>query len=354
MSELCYTATPGTVYFIGAGPGAPDLITVRGRDLIAQADLILYADSLVEESVASLFRKAQARVETSSNLHLEQILALMVETAQAGGIVARIHSGDPALYGAVHEQMAYLEDHHIPYEVVPGVTAAFAAAAELKTELTVPDVVQTIILTRTAGRTTMPEGEDLKTLAAPGASLAIYLSVSRIRQVVDDLLASGGYGPETPVAVHHKVTWPDQSHVIGTLADIVEKVKAVGYTKHALILVSPALDPELKGKQRRTSSHLYDKTYTHRFRRAENFQRGKERQEATGTINGVVLGEKHLGHQANRQGCVVIALTKRGSQLARSLGPALAADVTIPAKFSDEQLAINNEQLTINNPPILQ
>ncbi|MBI1878438.1 MAG: precorrin-4 C(11)-methyltransferase, partial [Chloroflexi bacterium] len=130
--------SPGTVYFIGAGPGAPDLITVRGRDIIAQADLILYADSLVEESVAGLARRPDARIVGSSGLHLEQILALMVETAQGGGVVARIHSGDPALYGATHEQMAHLKDHAIPYEVVPGVTAAFAAAARLKVELTIP------------------------------------------------------------------------------------------------------------------------------------------------------------------------------------------------------------------------
>ena len=334
MIKLQYQVTPGTVYFIGAGPGAPDLITVRGRDIIAQADLILYADSLVEESVAQLARKAEARIETSSNLHLEQMLQLMVEAAQAGGVVARIHSGDPALYGATHEQMAYLEDYQIPYEIVPGVTAVFAAAAQLKTELTVPDVVQTIILTRTAGRTTMPAGEDLRTLAASGSSLAIYLSVSRIRHVVDDLLASGGYGPETPVAVHHKVTWPDESHVTGTLADIVEKVKKMGYTKHALILVSPALDPSLKGKDRRTSSHLYDKSYTHRFRRAEDFKRGKERREAQGAINGVVAGEKHLASQTQRQGSVIIALTRRGSQLAAKLAPALSAELAVPTKFS--------------------
>lgn len=335
MTQSVYTVTPGTVYFVGAGPGAPDLITVRGRDIIAQADLILYADSLVEESVTKLARKSEARIETSSNLHLEQILDLMVSTVQAGGIVARIHSGDPALYGATHEQMAYLEDYQIPYEIVPGVTAAFAAAAQLKTELTVPDVVQTVILTRTAGRTTMPAGEDLKTLAAPGASLAIYLSVSRIRQVVDDLLASGGYQPETPVAVHHKVTWPDESCVTGTLADIVEKVKKSGYTKHALILVSPALNPHLKGEQRRTSSHLYDKSYTHRFRRAENFRRGKERQEAEGVVNGVVMGEKHLGHRPAAQGSVIVAITKHGSQLAAKLAQALDAVATVPQKFAD-------------------
>ena len=332
MSPYAYIAAPGVVYFVGAGPGAPDLITVRGRDIIAQADLILYADSLVEESVARLAHKATARIERSSGLHLEQIIELIVETAQGDGIVARVHSGDPALYGAIHEQMARLDDYGLAYEIVPGVTAAFAAAAQLKTELTVPDVVQTVILTRTAGRTSMPAGEDLQALAASGASLAIYLSISRIRHVVDDLLASGGYRPETPVAVHHKVTWPDESCVVGALADIVEKVKQAGYTKHALILVSPALDPKLKGDRERTSSHLYDKSYTHRFRRAEDFRRGKERQEAAGNANHIIIGEKHLGAAPARQGSVVIAITKRGSQLASKLGPALNADIIIPDK----------------------
>ncbi len=344
MTELTYTPATGTVYFIGAGPGAPDLITIRGQQIIAQADLILYADSLVEESVAKLARKAEAHIETSSGLHLEQILKLMLDAAQAGQVVARIHSGDPALYGAIHEQMAYLEDYAIPYEIVPGVTAAFAIAAQLKTELTIPDVVQTIILTRTAGRTTMPEGEDLRTLAAPGASLAIYLSVSRIQHVVDDLLASGGYQPDTPVVVSHKATWPDESYVIGTLANIVEKVKQEGYTKHALILVSPALDAGLKGERRRTSSHLYDKGYTHRFRRADNFKRGKEKREARGEVDGVVAGEKHLGSLSSRQGCVVIAITRRGSQLADQLAPALNAKFSIPDKFSNVVNQIHNQK----------
>ncbi|MBE7472605.1 MAG: precorrin-4 C(11)-methyltransferase [Anaerolineae bacterium] len=331
-----FLASPGTVYFIGAGPGAPDLITVRGRDLIAQADLMLYADSLVEESVAGLARKPEAQIVGSSGLHLDQILTLMVETAQRGGVVARVHSGDPALYGATHEQMAHLEDHHIPYEVVPGVTAAFAAAARLKVELTIPDLVQTIILTRTAGRTTMPAREDLRSLAAAGASLAIYLSISRIRHVVDDLLASGGYQPETPVAVFHKVTWPDESYLLGTLADIAEKVRAAGYTKHALILVSPALEASLKGAERRTSSHLYDKSYTHRFRRAEDFKRDKERQEAESLPPGVVAGEKHLGSAPSRSGAMVIAVTRRGSQLAVRLAADFKVDLAVPDKFSQE------------------
>lgn len=351
MTEYQYISVPGTVYFIGAGPGAPDLITVRGQDLIAQADLILYADSLVEESVARLARQPEAQVVGSSSLHLEQILALMVETAQRGGVVARVHSGDPALYGAIHEQMAYLDDHAVPYEIVPGVTAAFAVAARLKTELTIPDVVQTIILTRTAGRTTMPAGEDLRTLAAPGASLAIYLSISRMRHVVDDLLASGGYQPETPVAVFHKVTWPDESYVLGTLADIVEKVRAAGYSKHALILVSPALEASLKGRERRTSSHLYDKSYTHRFRRAEDlWRRGKERQEADTPLKGVIAGEKHLGSSADRRGAVVIAVTRQGSQLALRLGEEFKAELAVPVKFSEgnRELVINNQSPILN------
>jgi precorrin-4 C11-methyltransferase len=353
MTEFAYTPAPGTVYFIGAGPGAPDLITVRGRDIIAQADLILYADSLVEESVATLARRPGAQRVGSSSLHLEQILALMVETAQRGGVVARVHSGDPALYGAIHEQMVYLDDQAIPYEIVPGVTAAFAVAARLKTELTIPDLVQTIILTRTAGRTTMPAGEDLRTLAAPGASLAIYLSISRIRHVVDDLLAGGGYRPDTPVAVFHKVTWPDESYVLGTLADIVDKVRAAGYSKHALILVSPALEATLKGPQRRTSSHLYDKSYTHRFRRADDFKRGKERQEAQTPVVGQVAGEKHLGSAIERSGAVVIAITRRGSQLASHLATCLAADVAIPTKHLDlarSKSKIVNRKSKIQNP----
>jgi precorrin-4 C11-methyltransferase len=335
MTDRTFTAAAGTVYFVGAGPGAPDLITVRGREIIAQADLILYADSLVEESVADLARKAEVRIARSSGLHLEQVLELMVETVRAGGVVARVHSGDPALYGAIHEQMASLDDYVIPYEIVPGVTAAFAVAAQLKTELTVPDLVQTIILTRTAGRTTMPQREDLRSLAAAGASLAIYLSVGRIRQVVDNLLSSGGYQPETPVVVSHKVTWPDESHIRGTLADIADKVKQAGYTKHALILVSPALDPRLKNSDRRTSSHLYDKSYSHRFRRAEDFKRIKEQIEARGPVEGVVIGDKHLGSVPARDGAVMISLTRQGSRLALQLAPTLGAEVVIPAKFSD-------------------
>lgn len=264
---MSYPVNPGTIYFVGAGPGAPDLITLRGRDIIAQADLILFADSLVDAAVPAAFARPEAEVIGTVEMHLEQIVSLMVAAAHAGRVVARVHSGDPSLYGAIHEQMAALDAHAVPYTIVPGVTAAFAAAARLGVELTVPDLVQTIILTRPGGRTPVPEREALAGLAAHGASLAIYLGITQVQRVVDELLASGGYAPETPVAVFHRVSWPDEELVLGTLADIVPKVKAAGFTRQALILVSPALDPAQKSAERRTASSLYDCSYTHRFRR---------------------------------------------------------------------------------------
>ncbi|NTV65689.1 MAG: precorrin-4 C(11)-methyltransferase, partial [Oscillochloris sp.] len=221
---MTFVPTAGTVYFIGAGPGAPDLITVRGRALIEQADLVLYADSLVQASVAGLARKPGARIVGSSDLHLAQIVDLMAEAAQGGAMVARVHTGDPALYGATHEQMRLLAAQGVPYVVVPGVTAAFAAAARLGVELTVPELTQTIILSRAAGRTPVPAREALRGLAAHGASLALYLSVDQIEQVVAELLAGGSYSAETPAAVVYRVSWPDEQVITGSLAEIAAAV----------------------------------------------------------------------------------------------------------------------------------
>lgn len=266
---MMYAAVAGTVYFIGAGPGAPDLITVRGRDLLTQADLILYADSLVDVALPAAFARPDAQVIGTADMHLDQIVTLMDNAARAGKVVARLHSGDPSLYGAIHEQMAALDERGIPYEIVPGVTAAFAAAARLGVELTVPELVQTIIFTRAAGRTPMPPREELRRLAAHGASLAIYLSITRMRCVVEELLAGGAYTRETPVVVLHRITWSDETIIQGTLGDITEKVKAAGFTRQALILVSPALDPSLKRASERAVSRLYNRMYTHRFRCGE-------------------------------------------------------------------------------------
>lgn len=326
-----YPVIPGTVYFIGAGPGAPDLLTIRARDIIAQADLVLYADSLVDSRVGA-FARPGAEVLGSLEMHLDTIVAQMVRVAHRGGVVARVHSGDPTLYGAIHEQMARLAIAGVPYEIVPGVSTVFAAAARLKVELTVPDVVQTIILTRTAGRTPMPEGESLADLARTGASLAIFLSVTRIQQVVRDLLAGGRFTPETPVAVLHRVSWSDESYVLGTLADIAEKVRAAGYTRQALILVSPALDPALRAAPNHTS-HLYDAGYTHRFRRASTPPGPPA--PAAGLES---LPRRPGTHE--RQGTVVVAITRAASELAQRLAAPLGATAHLPAKHARDGAAI--------------
>ncbi len=323
------TFPAGAVYFIGAGPGAPDLLTVRARDLIARADLVLYADSLVEEDVARLARRLGARIVATSGMHLGEIVPLMVEAARAGLLVARVHSGDPALYGATHEQMAELEQAGVPYTIVPGVPSPFAAAARLGVELTVPELTQTVILTRAAGRVVMPPGEDLRALAAHGASLSILLSVTRMRQVVADLLAGGAYTPETPAAVLHRVSWPDESAVVGTLADIADKVRAAGYTRQAIIMVGPALDPALKGRASQPVSHLYDRSYTHRFRRAEERPARPPRPARPEAPQPPVP-------QAALRSVAVVAVTRGGVRLGRRLAEALDADLAAPARFLDE------------------
>lgn len=308
-----FEVQPGTVYFVGAGPGAPDLLTIRGRNVIAQADTILFADSLVQPELAEQFCRNDAVIIKTSGLHLDEIMRTMVKNAQAGEVVVRLHSGDPSIYGAIHEQMWYLDDANINYEIVPGIPAALAAAAFAKAELTVPEVVQTIILTRRAGRTPMPAGEELTALATHGASLAIHLSVTRIKQVIEDLL-EGGYTPETPVAVFYKLSWPDESYVTGSISDIVPKVREAGFTRHALILVSPALDTQRAA----TRSNLYDSRYSHRFRRASEPQTMKRKPAPTTKMNKPI----------------VISITRRGSELARSIATSLEADVLLPEKFA--------------------
>ena len=229
-----------TVHFIGAGPGAPDLITVRGRELIRRAPVVLYAGSLVPEAVIAE-APAGARIVDTAPLTLDRIIAEMEAADDAGRDVARVHSGDPSLYGAIAEQMRRLDGLGIAYDVTPGVPAYAAAAAALKRELTLPGISQTIVLTRTQVRSSpMPEAEDLKTLAASGATLAIHLSVNNLGPVVRTLTPL--YGGDCPTAVVHRASWPDQVIVQGTLADIRAKVKAAGITRTALILVGRVLD----------------------------------------------------------------------------------------------------------------
>ena len=256
--------TEGRVYFIGAGPGAPDLITVRGRDLIAQADVVIYADSLVHPGVAA-YARPDAEVHGSATLSLEEIVGRMLAAVRAGKTVARVHSGDPSVYGAMHEQLAQLHRAGVAYEIVPGVSSAFAAAAALGVELTVPGVSQTVILSRHAGRTGVPARESLPSLAAHGATLVLFLSVTMVEQVVRELL-EGGYPPETPAAAVYRVTWDDELILRGTLQDLVVRVKQAKLQLHTLILVGPAVDPHL-GLWATHRSNLYDAAYSHRHRK---------------------------------------------------------------------------------------
>lgn len=231
-----------TVHFIGAGPGAPDLITVRGLNLIRRAPVVLYAGSLVPAQVVAEAPEG-ARVVDTAPMHLDQIIEEM-EAADAAGLdVARVHSGDPSLYGAIGEQMRRLDALRIAYDVTPGVPAYAAAAASLKRELTLPGISQTVILTRTATRSSvMPEGEELERLAASGATLAIHLSVTNLARVVRALAPH--YGEGCPVAVVYRASWPDEQVLRGTLADIREQVKEAGITRTALILVGRVLADE--------------------------------------------------------------------------------------------------------------
>ena len=260
---MTFAATPGTVYVVGAGPGAVDLITVRGRALIEAADLILFADSLVDAAHADL-AKPGARIVGSSGLALAEITALMVEAARRGEVVVRLHSGDPSVYGAMHEQLMLLRAAAVPVVVVPGVNSAFAAAAALGVELTVPGVAQTVIMTRASGRaSTVPERESLRLLAGHGATLALFLSASLIEAAVSDLL-SGGYAPDTPAAIAYRVSWNDERLIRCTLQDVPTRLHAEQMGRSCLVLVGPALGAAEDAPDAR--SHLYDPGYAHRFR----------------------------------------------------------------------------------------
>ena len=248
-----------TVHFIGAGPGAPDLITVRGLKLIRECGLVLYAGSLVPQEVVA--QAAQdARVVDSAPLTLDEIIEAIRDAHESGADVARVHSGDPSLYGAIAEQMRRLDDLSIPYDVTPGVPSFAAAAAAMKTEFTLPGVCQTVILTRTSIKSSsMPEDENLKTLGKSGATLAIHLSINNLASLVRDLIPL--YGEACPVAVAWRVSWPDETIIRGTLATIRGAVKKAGITRTALIIVGPAL-----GGEDFDDSRLYAPGHSHIMR----------------------------------------------------------------------------------------
>ena len=258
-SESCVAAIAMTVYFVGAGPGDPDLITVKGRRLIEMCPVCLYAGSLVPKPVIE-FAPSDASVQDTAPLHLDEIIELIMQAHLEGKDVARVHSGDPSLYGAIAEQIRRLQAEGIPYEVIPGVPAFAAAAAAIGQELTIPEVSQTVILTRTAMKSSaMPAGEDLDVLGRSGALLAIHLSVRNALQIQRKLIPH--YGGECPTIIAYRVGWPDQKIVRTTLASVRNEIRAAKLTRTALILVGEAL-----GETNFRDSALYDPAHPHILR----------------------------------------------------------------------------------------
>lgn len=248
-----------SVYFIGAGPGDPELITVKALRLIKACPIILYAGSLVPREIFADVEESAEKILDTASMDLEQILAEIQEAHAAGKDVARVHSGDPSLYGAIGEQIRRLDELAIDFEIIPGVTATSASAAWLGKELTLSGVSQTIIMTRYEGKTPFPERERLPALAASGATLAIHLGVTRIHKIVEELIPH--YGEDCPVAVCYRTSWPDQDKVVGTLKDIVGKVRDKKFTRTSLILVGHVL-----GSDDFRDSYLYDEDKAHIYR----------------------------------------------------------------------------------------
>lgn len=247
------------VHFIGAGPGAADLITVRGARLLGEADVIIYAGSLVNPALLGC-KKADCAVYDSASMTLEAVLAVMEEAEQAGKTTVRLHTGDPSLYGAIREQMDALDGMEIAYDVTPGVSAFSGAAAALQAEYTLPDVSQSVIITRMAGRTPVPEGERLSKLASHGATMVLFLSTGLLEDVEKELMA-GGYGPDTPAAIVYKATWPEERVCRCTVSTLARTARENQISKTALITVGGFLG----GTYDR--SKLYDPAFTHGCRR---------------------------------------------------------------------------------------
>lgn len=260
------TSSTHPVYFVGAGPGDPDLITVKGRQRLEEADLVIYAGSLVPEAVLKWAPQGCA-IENSASMHLEAIVKSMVDAHRAGRRVVRLHTGDPALYGAIFEQMEALDKAGIPYKVIPGVTAAFAASAAMAMEYTLPEVTQTLILTRMSGRTPVPEKEALATLAAHQASMAIYLSITLIEEVADILIRA--YGAEATGAIAFRVSQPEEKILYTPLKDLVSTVRANDINHQALIIVGKSLDARNRGAGLTHKSRLYAKEFSHAYRQGE-------------------------------------------------------------------------------------
>ena len=249
------------VYFIGVGPGDPELLTIKGKKIIDNADVIIYAGSLVNREVLKDI-KSGAKVYNSATMHLEEVIEVMKEAEKKNLMTARVHTGDPAIFGAHREQMDALEREGIEFCVIPGVSSFVAAAAALKKEYTLPEVTQSIILTRMEGRTPMPEKESIEAFAKHQATMVIFLSANRIEELVEQLQTS--YPVDTPIALVYKASWPEEKMIQGNLGNIVELVRKANITKTGLIVVGRFLGDQY------ALSKLYDKHFSHEYREAKS------------------------------------------------------------------------------------
>ena len=257
------------VYFVGAGSGAVDLITVRGKNMLEQADVVTYAGSLVNPELLS-YAGGHCQIYNSATMTLEEVLEV-IKSAEASGLTTvRLHTGDPCLYGAIREQMDILEQLHIPYEVCPGVSSFCGAAAALQMEYTLPEISQSVIITRMAGRTPVPERESIRSFAAHGATMVIFLSTGMLEALSEELIA-GGYSPDTPAAIVYKATWPDEKTLVCTVDTLANRAREEHIKKTALIIVGNAVSQS--GYER---SKLYDPVFTTEFRQGTG-DKGAER-----------------------------------------------------------------------------
>lgn len=248
------------VHIVGAGPGDPELITVKGKRYLQEADVVIYAGSLVNPALLDVCRDG-AEIYNSASMTLDEVVAVVERSEKSGKMTVRLHTGDPSVYGAIQEQMDAFRERNIAFDIVPGVSSCFATAAALQQEYTLPGISQTVIITRNEGRTPVPEREKLRSLAAHQSTMCIYLSVAMLDQVVAELIA-GGYAPETPIAIVQKASWPEQKIVRGTLATIVEKTRDQGIDRTAMIVVSRCLGADYE------LSRLYAPEFSHGFRKA--------------------------------------------------------------------------------------
>ncbi len=248
------------VYIVGAGAGDPELITLKGHRLLKEADVIIYAGSLVNPALLD-FAKAGAEIHDSASMTLPEVIETIEKAVAKGLLVVRLHTGDPSIYGAIQEQMDALKKKNIDFEVVPGVSSFLATAAALKQEYTLPGISQTVIITRNEGRTPVPEREKLRSLASHQATMCIFLSITMLSDVVAELIA-GGYAPDTPIAIVQRASWPEQKIVRATLETIVEEIADKGIDRTAMIVVSRCLGADYE------LSRLYAPEFSHMFREA--------------------------------------------------------------------------------------